>query len=128
MSARANTTKVEPDHPERVTADEIAHLLLTWFGVVTTGEEWDVKQDGSLTSDPGEGLPVPTERSQLNINCSSDLLARVKARARLEGITVTELVTRLLEEELQGDGGEASLADRLAQIEERLRVVEQRIA
>lgn len=52
MSARANTTKVEPDHPERVTADEIAHLLLTGFGVTTTGEEWE-----PVTVQPGGSAP-----------------------------------------------------------------------
>jgi hypothetical protein len=67
---------------------------------------------------------VPTGRSQLNINCSPELIARVKARARLEGVTVTELVTRLIEEVLHGDGWEGSLAERLAAIESRLELVE----
>jgi hypothetical protein len=67
---------------------------------------------------------VPTGRSQLNINCSPELIARVKARARLEGVTVTELVTRLIEEVLHGDGADLSAADRFAAIEKRLDLLE----
>jgi hypothetical protein len=68
--------------------------------------------------------PVSAGRSQLNINCSPELIARVKARARLEGVTVTELVTRLIEEVLHGDGAGLSAADRFAAIEKRLELLE----
>ena len=66
-------------------------------------------------------------RSQLNINCSPELLARVKARARLEGVSVTELVLRLLQELVDEEAG-GSLGERLASIEDRLQVVEAAIA
>jgi hypothetical protein len=69
-------------------------------------------------------LFVPTGRSQLNINCSPELIARVKARARLEGLTVTEFVTRLIEEVLHGDSADLSAADRFAAIEKRLDLLE----
>ncbi len=64
-------------------------------------------------------------RSQLNINCSPELLARVKARARLEGLTLTELVVRLLEELVAEESGSVPLAARLSAIEARLSAVEQ---
>lgn len=59
-------------------------------------------------------------RSQLNLNCSPELLARVKAKARLEGVTVTELVILLLEGVLDGDGAELPVGERLRVIESRL--------
>ncbi len=66
-------------------------------------------------------------RSQLNINCSPELLARVKARARLEGLTLTELVVRLLEELVEEEAERAPLGARLAAIEARLTAVEQAV-
>lgn len=67
-------------------------------------------------------------RSQLNINCSPELLARVKARARLEGVSLTELVVRLLEELVAEEEAErAPLGARLAAIEARLTAVEQAV-
>jgi hypothetical protein len=56
----------------------------------------------------------------LNLNCSPELLARVKAKARLEGVTVTELVILLLEGVLDGDGAELPVGERLRVIESRL--------
>lgn len=63
---------------------------------------------------------MPPGRSQLNLNCSPELLARVKAKARLEGVTVTELVVRLLEGVLDGDGAALPVGERLKVIEARL--------
>ncbi len=62
-------------------------------------------------------------RSQLNINCSPELLARVKARARLEGVSVTELVVRLLQQMVE-EGEDCSLGERLEAIEKRLLLLE----
>jgi hypothetical protein len=70
---------------------------------------------------------VAAGRSQLNINCSPELLARVKARARLEGLTLTELVVRLLEELVEEEAERAPLGARLAAIEARLTAVEQAV-
>jgi hypothetical protein len=68
---------------------------------------------------------VAAGRSQLNINCSPELLARVKARARLEGLTLTELVVRLLEELVAEESSSVPLEARLSAIEARLSAVEQ---
>ncbi len=67
---------------------------------------------------------MPPGRSQLNLNCSPELLARVKAKARLEGVTVTELVVRLLEGVLDGEGVELPVGERLRVIEVRLQRLE----
>jgi hypothetical protein len=66
---------------------------------------------------------VAAGRSQLNINCSPELLARVKARARLEGVSVTELVVRLLQQMVE-EGEDCSLGERLEAIEKRLFLLE----
>lgn len=67
---------------------------------------------------------LPAGRSQLNINCSPELLQRLKQRAQVEGETLTALVVRLLESQLNERRSGVPLAERLEAIEARLQQLE----
>ena len=67
---------------------------------------------------------LPVGRSQLNINCSPELLQRLKQRAQVEGETLTALVVRLLESQLNERRSGVPLAERLEAIEARLQQLE----
>ena len=69
-------------------------------------------------------MRLPAGRSQLNINCSPELLQRLKQRAQVEGETLTALVVRLLEAQLNDRRGGVPLAERLEAIEARLQQLE----
>lgn len=72
-------------------------------------------------------VAVPASRSQLNINCAPELLERLRSRARLESVSLTELVKALLEAQLDELGPELPLSERLITIESRLAFLESQL-
>jgi hypothetical protein len=70
---------------------------------------------------------VPADQRQLNVPLPTPLVEAVKARAAEEGITMGELVERLLTAAMEDWEPAPGIADQLADHEARLRQVEERL-
>ncbi len=71
--------------------------------------------------------PVPADQRQLNVPLPTPLVEAVKARAAEEGVTMGELVERLLTAAMEGWEPAPGIADQLADHEARLRQLEERL-
>ncbi len=66
-----------------------------------------------------------TKRSQLNMAIPPEVLARLRARAEQEGMSMSALVLRAIRELLDRDQGTPGTAE--LSVEERLRLLEEQV-